>query len=245
MRIGRLPSPISWGVSGVGIPARVTLRPAGGLNLNCVHITGWEEDVRTNISHGRLMLCWWRSLDVDSLRDTMYCTYSVLSRSPFILQPLAVWVCSSLEMCSRLWEHAPPCWYLENVHSSGYIMRGDNVCKLMFGCNYRATTQTVKILAAYVTGHMGKRQIFCIPCEIQVRYRVNSCSVLFLNLEYISCLLHDFRREWPQLKPNRRRVTSNLIEWLLPVFPPCLLGCPPGIHASLQFGLWKSYLFGQ
>lgn len=46
-------------------------------------------------------------------------------------------------------------------------------------------------------------KIFCIPCEIQVRYWVNSCSVLFLNLK--CSILHGhcmttLGGEWPQLK---------------------------------------------
>ena len=55
----------------------------------------------------------------DSLRDTMYCTvYGVLSRS--LIYSLAPGrVCFSLEM---LREHAPPCWNLENVQSSGYVI---------------------------------------------------------------------------------------------------------------------------
>lgn len=101
------------------IPARVKLRPAGALNLNCVHIIGWEQDISFNSGHGCLTLCWWRSLD--SLRDTMYCTYSVLSRS-LIYSSTPGRVCSSLEICFRLREHGPPCRNLENAHSSGYIM---------------------------------------------------------------------------------------------------------------------------
>lgn len=92
------------------IPVRVKLRPAGGLNLNCACITGLEEDIRTNSSHECLMLCWWRSLH--SLRDTMYCMYSVLNRSLIYSSAPGI-VCSSLEMCFRLWENAPQCWYLE------------------------------------------------------------------------------------------------------------------------------------
>lgn len=60
--------------------------------------------------------------------------------------------------------------------------------KLLFGCNYRATTQTVKFSAVSLVGHEGKRETFS---AFFVRYRVNSCLVLFLNLEYITWSSHD------------------------------------------------------
>lgn len=60
--------------------------------------------------------------------------------------------------------------------------------KLLFGCNYGATTQTVKFSAVSLMGHKGKREKYS---AFFVRYRVNSCVVLFLNLEYITWSSHD------------------------------------------------------
>lgn len=41
-------------------------------------------------------------------------------------------------------------------------MRGDNVSKLMFGCNYQAAAQTVKLSDVDLTGHMGMRKTFLV-----------------------------------------------------------------------------------